>query len=273
MKTPRRTLVALAVFLFAGSALRAHDFWIEPSSFSPAPGQRISLRLRVGQSFQGDPVPRIPAFIQRFDSVGAGGPLPVIGLPGRDPAGYAAFPAPGLQWIVYGGTPEKVELAGPKFESYLAEEGLESISALRAKRGQTAAGVKEQFSRCAKAVIAVPGAGDAGKGAAFDAVLGLTLELVPEANPTALKPGAELPVRLLYRGKPLAGALVIALPRDRPAEKVSARTDAKGRVRLRLDHAATWLVKAVHMTPAPAGSGADWESFWASLTFASAAAP
>jgi len=28
-----------------------------------------------------------------------------------------------------------------------------------------------------------------------------------------------------------------------------------------------WLVKTVHMVPAPADSGADWESLWASLTF------
>ena len=28
-----------------------------------------------------------------------------------------------------------------------------------------------------------------------------------------------------------------------------------------------WLVKSVHMVPAPAKSGADWESLWASLTF------
>ena len=28
-----------------------------------------------------------------------------------------------------------------------------------------------------------------------------------------------------------------------------------------------WLVKAVHMIPAPAGTGAQWTSFWASLTF------
>ena len=27
------------------------------------------------------------------------------------------------------------------------------------------------------------------------------------------------------------------------------------------------MVKAVHMVPAPAGSNADWSSFWASLTF------
>ena len=29
-----------------------------------------------------------------------------------------------------------------------------------------------------------------------------------------------------------------------------------------------WLIKAVHMVPAATGSSADWESFWASLTFA-----
>ena len=29
----------------------------------------------------------------------------------------------------------------------------------------------------------------------------------------------------------------------------------------------TWLVKAVHMVQAPAGTDADWESLWASLTF------
>jgi hypothetical protein len=28
-----------------------------------------------------------------------------------------------------------------------------------------------------------------------------------------------------------------------------------------------WLIKSVHMIPAPAGSGAEWASFWASLTF------
>ena len=31
--------------------------------------------------------------------------------------------------------------------------------------------------------------------------------------------------------------------------------------------AGVWLVKAVHMAPAPAESGAEWESLWASLTF------
>ena len=52
-----------------------------------------------------------------------------------------------------------------------------------------------------------------------------------------------------------------------PAEKISARTDDDGRVRLRLDSPGMWLIKAVHVIPAPAGMNAEWESFWASLTF------
>jgi uncharacterized GH25 family protein len=76
-----------------------------------------------------------------------------------------------------------------------------------------------------------------------------------------------LPLQLLYQGKPLAGALIIAFNRDRPMEKLKLRTDADGRVRMTLARAGVWLVTSVHMTPASLLSRADWESLWASLTF------
>jgi len=260
----RRTAWVLLALLTAAPALRAHDLWIEPSSFRPAPGQRIAVRLRVGQGFRGDPMPRMAEFLERFVAVGPGGEIALPGVEGTDPAGWAALPSPGTWLFVYtSNNHASIELDGPKFETHLAEEGLERISRLRAARGQTAAGAREIFSRCAKALI------DAGSGPAqgFDRVLGLPLELVPTASPAAVPAGGELPVTLLYRGKPLAGALVVAIPHDAPDARVTGRTGADGRVRLRLDRPGDWLVKAVHMVPAPAGSGADWESFWASLTF------
>ena len=73
--------------------------------------------------------------------------------------------------------------------------------------------------------------------------------------------------RLLHGGEPLAGARVAAVSGRRPAERVAARTDAAGRVRLPIAEPGPWLVTSVHMVPAAAGSGADWESLWASLTF------
>jgi uncharacterized GH25 family protein len=100
-----------------------------------------------------------------------------------------------------------------------------------------------------------------------DRPLGFTLELVAERNPYALRADQDLPVRLTYENRPLAGALIVAMNRVNRAEKLSARTDKDGRVRFKLLPAGMWLIKAVHMVPAPAGTHAEWASFWASLTF------
>jgi uncharacterized GH25 family protein len=262
----RRTARAFLIFLAFAPALRAHDLWIEPSGFGPAAGRPLSVRLREGKAFRGDPVPRMAERIGRFAAVGPGGEIPLQGAEGTDPAGFATLPKPGTWVLVYDSQPAYIELEGPKFEAYLAEEGLERISRLRAQRGQTAARSREIYTKHAKALVTVGN----GPAAGFDRVLGLPIELVPQASPAgfpAPPAEAELPVTLLFRGKPLAGALVVAIPRDDPKARVSARTGADGRVRLRLDRAGDWLVKAVHMEPAPAGGKAEWESFWASLTF------
>lgn len=261
MRSPR-TLLLLG-FLLAGPVL-GHDFWIEPSTFRPAPGGRVAVRLRVGQNLLGDPVPREPQRIERFAATDKSGETEVAGVPGMDPAGWVAPSSPGLLWIVYDSGHDSVQLDSAKFDSYLGEEGLERIRKLR-KPGP----VKEIYSRCAKSLLSVGAspAGPAGPGTGFDRVLGLELELVAERNPYALKPGEDLPLRLLYKGKPLDGALLVAIPKGAADAKVSARSDRHGKAALRLDRPGLWLIKAVHMVPAPKGSGAEWESLWASLTF------
>ena len=262
-----RFLGCFLLWLLSAPALLAHNFWIEPSTLTPAPGQRLAVRLRVGIELKGDPVPRDPTLMKRFVAAGPSGDSPVPGVPNTEPAGFEAFAAPGLYTIVYDSGRSPLELEAAKFEEYLKDEGLERISALRARQGKSAAGAKEVFSRCAKSLLNV---GNGGAGSGFDRVFNQRLELVAEKNPYALAGGGELPVRLLYEGKPLAGALVMALQRDRPdkVDKVMARADARGRVTLKLDRPGFWLVKAVHMISAPPDAGADWESFWASLTFA-----
>lgn len=262
--------LAVLSLLLSAPVLQAHDLWIEPSSYRPAPGERVAVRVRVGEHFQGDPVPRNAARIERFAAVAPGASdaeLPLSGVEGADPAGLAALPAPGTWILVYDTNHAAVELEGAQFEKYLGEEGLEGVIAQRAQRGQSAAPSREIYSRCAKSLVMVGAENGPEKGQGYDRVLGLPLELVPGASPAALPAGGELPVTLLYRGEPLAGALVVAIRKDQPAARVSARTGEDGRVRLRLDGPGDWLVKAVHMIPAAEESGADWESFWASLTF------
>ena len=258
----KRSLLALTIVALAPIAF-AHDVWIEPSSFRPAVGERVTVALRVGQDMRGEPMPRIPALIERFILKGASREMPVIGRAGADPAGMSVVGEPGLQWIGYQSSAYPMTIEAQKFETYLKEEGLERIIAERARKSQQAAPGRERFYRCAKSLLDVPGSNPK----ETPVPLGFTLELQPRKNPYALRSGDALPLSLMFRGKPIANVLVMALRKDAPEKSVRARTDAAGRVTLRLDGAGFWLIKAVHMQAAPVDAGVDWESWWASMTF------
>lgn len=250
--------VIILLFCVAAFPAAAHDFWIEPSTFKPAVGETVLTSLRVGQDFLGDPVPRSTPIIDRFIVRDASGEHPVNGFENQDPAGYVRLNVPGSAIIGYRSKPYPLTLDAAKFEAYLRQEGLEPIIALRARRGESAKPDKEIFSRCAKALVVT----EKGTLSGYDKPLGFRLELIPETSPLA----ASTRFRLLYEGKPLAGALVMALAQD-GGTGLRARTDAHGRVDFAFPKNGVWLVKSVYMIPAPAGSGADWESFWASFTF------
>ena len=262
MWSRRRISVSLALLLSTAPAL-AHDFWIEPTHFAPELGQVVGLRLRVGERLTGDPVGVTPDYFKQFVVEAGQQRQPVHVRNGADPAGQVRITAPGLQVVGYHGQPSRIELAADKFNAYLKDEGLEAVLERRARRKQSQASARELYARCATSLLQ-SGPADA---AQHDRRLGFTLELIAERNPYAMRPGEALPLQLLYEGRPLRGALVVAINSLNPSEKLSARSDKQGRVRLALPPGGMWLVKAVHMVPAPAGTDADWSSLWASLSF------
>src|SRR3954453_22348536 len=73
-----RRLAAIAVIATVASApLFAHDMWIEPTNFSPASGDIIGARLRVGQDMIGDPLPHDDRLINQFIAEVAKGRRPL----------------------------------------------------------------------------------------------------------------------------------------------------------------------------------------------------
>jgi len=251
----------LFVFLAAALPLRAHDFWIEPSTFRPALGAPVTASLRVGQDFLGDPVARSSELIDAFIVRDSAGERPIPGLEGRDPAGIVRIEAAGAAMIGYRSKANPLELPAAKFEQFLADEGFDAIRAARAKRGESGKPDRERFYRYAKALLRTSSDGKA----RVDQPFGWRYEIVPVGDPMAAR--GETAFRVLHQSKPLAGALVIAMHRDDPSLRMRARTDARGRVAFALPKDGVWLIRSVHMVEAPAGSGADWESLWASLTF------
>lgn len=268
-RAPRAALL-ITILATTARSVRAHDFWIAPSSFTPKIDERVSLELFAGQQFAGEVVTRNPDKIARFFVLGPSGkPEPIVGIEGKSPAGFLRCSDKGLSWIGYRSRPTPIELAAEKFEAYLADEGLERVIEMRSQRSENAKPGKEIYSRCAKSLVWVGG----GEAKDWDRKLGFPLEILPEQNPYALKPGDELTVLLTYLDKPLEGALVGCMTKADPPSEVRLRTDAEGHVKFKLQKSGPTLVRVVHMTSAPAGSGADWESLWASMTFEIPASP
>lgn len=287
--------VTLAILLLSLPAA-AHDLWIQPADFAPPVARPTAVELRVGVGFPGERVPRRDAHTQRFALLGSSGEVALTGVDGVSPAGIARLPAAGDFLLVYRSDDSAITLDAAAFEAYLKEEGLEHVSRLRAERGETGAPGRELFSRSVKSLLAIPVDGptdtdtevEAGAGAEDGASTslhtlpaGLPLELVPETRPADLEPGDELTLRLLLRGEPLAGAKVRAEWRpdgeaggpgtsaSEASTQQAERSDADGRVTLRLSRAGVWKIATVHMEavtdepPVPA----DWRSTWTSLTF------
>jgi uncharacterized GH25 family protein len=240
---------------------RAHDFWIEPGSFRPAPNVRVPVRLFVGQHFKGESVPYLLELFERYTLISVRGEKSIQATLGDDPAGSIVLTEPGLATIVYRGTIASVRFdTEQEFNAYLNMEGLEHIVQ---RYGTGKPPIREHYSRGAKALLSL----GTPEPMQTDKRLGLPLELIAEKNPYVSGAAKDLPVRLLYQGKPLADATIIAFNKAAPETKTRLRTDRDGRVRLRLDQPGVWLVTSVHMWPAPKGSSAQWESIWASLTF------
>jgi len=253
-------------------AAAAHEFWLAPSSYRAAAGDTVAIAAFVGTGFRGERKPYATTRALRFE---LNGPrtldLRPAGMNGD--LTFARFVAAdgGGCLVAYESDFVPIELGAAEFDRYLALEGLDGPLKARAKLG--AGPGRERYARCPKTWIS------GRETSRLTRPAGLTLELVPANDPTA---GPSLRVQLLYRGRPLAGALVRswnrplnrsvvpadAAARDSVGPQGGVRTDRQGFATLAVDRPGEWLVSAVHMVPSADRSAADWQSFWASLTFA-----
>src|SRR5262249_31672731 len=156
------------------------------------------VKLRVGMNLEGDPVPRYASLIRQFVVARDSDRRALPGREGADPAGFvrAAGRLPAVRYVR---NPHRPSRPAAEFNSYLEDEGLEAILALRLARGESSAPARELYSRCAKSLV-LSGPASEAEG---DRQLGFPLELVAERNPYVFRTSEDLPVRLLWQGRPL----------------------------------------------------------------------
>ena len=268
----RRTLLAAGVLALACGprAAAAHEFWIQPERFWLPVDATTPMTLLVGTGTERQRSQLPPRRVLRFDATASDGqpqdlrPALTLGAPTAD--GALSFARPGAYVVTLrSDTAAQSHLSAVRFNAYAEEEGLTPALEARAARGLQAIDASERYSRQTKALVQV---GDGG--GVQDAVtqpVGLTLEIVPEVSPYALPRPATLPVRVLYEGRPLAGALVklTDLARDvAPLEQ--RRTDSDGRAGFAMPREGAWMMDVVWTKPLT-DEGVDFETVFSSLSF------
>jgi hypothetical protein len=253
---------------FPALPLLGQDTYLLPERFVLAPGEACEVALHSGDFFPASEFAIPPEKLARARlSTGAA----IRGWEEQGDRTVARLTAPAAAGSFYAAVetaPLARELKADDFEAYLADEGANDTLLWRSQNGESRRTGRELIRKCAKALMSVgkPGAG-------FDRPVGHPLEIVPLRNPAALRPGETLAVRVLFRGAPLKGALINVrwLYADgRMGSLAAGPTDARGVAALRIEAAGQWKLHTLRLVRRLDRREADWDTYSASLTFATA---
>ncbi len=281
----RRAVYIAIALACSASLLQAHDFWLIPDAFSVTPGGSIALRGQTSSLFPTTlsavtPDRILEARVLTADSAIRVKDVSVLGTSLR-----LAHPArqPGQHIIGVQLAPRDVRESPSSFRRYLDLEGAPEARARYEREGLLpAAGgdsITRRYAKYAKTVVEV------GRGPrAFSRVVGHPLEFVPLSDPSALRTGDTLRVRLLLLGKPAtfarlhagSAAMSASARRDTAAARraatqdVSLETDGTGVASVIITRPGLWNVRTLQIIPAAKGSSADWDVHWATFVFSAA---
>lgn len=279
MKQLKRALPAVAVAaaaLLAAAAAHAHDFWLVPDAFVIAEGSAMRVRGQTSSRF---PTSESAVAVERVAEarlLSASGAETITEMSHAGTSLVLRHRPGGRGQRIVSVTlhPRSVRESVAGFRRYLelegAPEALERVDREGLLLGRDS--VTRRYAKYGKTLVEVGRGGPR----AFSRLANHPLEFVPLRDPSDLHPGDTLALRVLYRGQPLGGArahagyVISPVPSPgTPAADADAHltADAEGVIRVAITAAGVWNVRMIHIAPADAGSGADWDTHWATLVF------
>ncbi len=264
-----RWTLAFALALTAATA-QADDYWLEFQPLAPDPGAELAVSLWLGKDF----IPEVQQSMQQHRTaalrhITRAGDVDLLPQTrdGVTPLLRLRLESSGGHLLSLERDAARIQLRARNFNRYLEDEGLLAALAARKRAGELWHRGNERYTRYLKTFVQV---GDVADGVSTR-VVGQRLELVPDRDLAGIKAGERLGVVVMFEGRPLAGAQVEAFtrgPGGARSQGLPLSTDAAGRVQFTISEPGTVLVRTVHMQRCVGCEGTDWESFWASYSFA-----
>lgn len=269
----KKLMVFLTLFTASFTA-NSQEFWLQPSKFYYNSDDRWAINFMEGVDFGGESW-------EMAEDTGAAGRkksrvntvalhqqgkfTDISHLPGKDAEDDLVLPpqAEGSYWVVME-TANLFSVRGAEqFNAYLKEAALDEAYGHRQKTNTLDEAGKELYVHFARLLVQVGNKTDD----TFKKETGLTVEVIPQQNPSSLKVGDRVQFKVMYDGKPAFGARVKVF--NRYHNRISVQnifSEQNGMIETHISNPGTWMVSFVKMIPSK-DPEADWQSYKASLVF------
>jgi iron complex outermembrane receptor protein len=254
-------LFALALVLTVVESAAGHDTFIMPDKFRVSSGETLKIGFHSSDAFpESSSLPR--RLQNAFLHVAAKTVAISLSEDGKRMVGSVTVPNTGHIIATVVNAAATTTMKPDEFLEYIKEEGLNHVIESRARGGEADKPARERYTMYAKSIFLAGLPNDA-----YKHVVGLPIEIVPEKDPYGLKNGESLPVRVLFQGAPASGLEVMAASTGSATAKNHSigRTDAQGRIDVPVT-SGQWRLHTIRMERST-NPDAEWESFWATLTF------
>ncbi len=233
------------------TSAQAHMLWLNASNYAPKPGETVWIEIGWGHKYPRDQV-MTEGRLER---------LYVIDAKGQELSVKKIFPSFYKFTPLTKGVCQIVGKLNPVFISKTTEG-----RKLGNKKSVSDVVSCTQYIMNAKAMIEVGGDKEG-----FSRQSTELLEILPLKDPGSLAVGDTLPVKIMFKGKPLAGTKLQCTYTGYEADKekhwaVEKESDSKGIVRVKLNSKGQWLFNTNHKAPYPDKSEADEYSYRTCLT-------
>lgn len=260
----------------------AHDFWIIPNAFMVMGNASMEIRGQTSSKFPISLSAVTPERVAEARVIGANDDVTVKDL---TVAGKSLLlkqrPGSAGQRVVAVALVTRTTRTLPAgLKRYIALEGAPELAQWYDSEGVFVGSdsLEQRVAKYAKTFVEVGMGGPR----AFAKVAGHALEFVPTSDPSVVKTGGTLTVKVLFRGKPLPGAHLhagwapeaavsdsTALPAGVKDQQVVTNRD--GEATIAIDRDGLWNVRTLYAAPAAAGAQ-SWEVAFATVVFRTAAA-
>ena len=239
MKRVQYNLFSLLLILSLFTSAYGHDYWILPSTFKPSPGDIIDAGFSSAHDYFGmEEVPDITKYAMSLRSP-TGRDITLAFSRVTAKAAWVRLP------IFMSGTYVLSAVnTTPEYWTKTTtgwQTGPISSPAVTLKSYKYVKSIKTFFT------VGTPTD-------TYKSICGFEIEMIPQKNPTALRKGDKLPVKIIFRGNPAPDVPVFAIyegfkAKDHSDQPVQTKTNVDGIAEILVDRAGKWLVFGRHEFP------------------------